>query len=90
MSTEQRESVLSWLQTRDYWEIGELEYKLAFEYDVVYETKKSYYDLFKAAGISWKKTTKFNPKADNEAVAVKKKRLKHCWKATVTKLKQVN
>ncbi len=40
MSTEQREEVLSWLQTKDYWEIGELEYKLAFEYDVVYETKK--------------------------------------------------
>ena len=25
LSTEQREEVLSWLQTRDYWEIGELE-----------------------------------------------------------------
>jgi transposase len=75
LSNEQREEVLSWLQTRDYWEIGELEYKLAFEYDVVYETKKSYYDLFKAAGISWKKTTKLNPKADPEAVAVKKKEI---------------
>ncbi len=77
LSAEQREEVLSWLQTRDYWEIGELEYQLAFEYDVVYETKKSYYDLFEAAGISWKKTTKINPKADPDAVAVKKKRLKH-------------
>jgi Winged helix-turn helix len=45
------------------------------EYDVVYETKKSYYDLFKAAGISWKKTTKLNPKADPDAVAVKKKEI---------------
>jgi putative transposase len=62
-------------QTKDYWEIGELEYKLAFEYDVVYETKKSYYDLFKAAGISWKKTTKSNPKTDPDAVAVKKKEI---------------
>jgi putative transposase len=56
LNTEQKQEVLCWLQTKDYWEIGELEYKLAFEYDVVYETKKSYYDLFKAAGISWKKT----------------------------------
>ena len=46
------------------------------EYDVIYETKKSYYDLFKAAGISWKKTTKLNPKAEPNAVAVKKKRLR--------------
>lgn len=90
LSAEQREEVLSWLQTKDYWEIGELEYKLAFEYDVVYETKKSYYDLFKAAGISWKKTTKSNPKADPDAVYAKKKRLKHCWKTTAAKLEQVN
>jgi putative transposase len=45
---------------------------LAFEYDVTYESKRSYYNLFDAAGISWNKTTKLNPKADPEAVAVKK------------------
>lgn len=42
----QREEVLSWLQTKDIWELGELEYKLAFEYDVVYESKQSYYFPF--------------------------------------------
>lgn len=73
----QREEVLSWLQTKDIWDLGELEYKLAFEYDVVYESKRSYYNLFEAAGISWKKTTKWNPKANPDAVAEKKKRLKH-------------
>ncbi len=81
LSDEQREEVLSWLQTKDTWELGELEYKLAFEYDVTYESKRSYYDLFDAAGISWKKSTKLNPKADSEAVAIKKNRLKHCWQA---------
>ena len=79
LSKEQRQEVLSCLQTKDYWELGELEYKLAFEYEVIYESKQSYYDLFDAAGISWKKTTKLNPKADADAVAVKKKRLQHCW-----------
>ena len=34
LNTEQKQEVLCWLQTKDYWEIGELEYKLAFEYDV--------------------------------------------------------
>ena len=86
----QREEVLSWLQTKENWEISELEYKLAFEYDVVYESKQSYYDLFEEAGISWKKTTKLNPKADPEAVAAKKKRLKHCWQTTVSKSKPEN
>jgi putative transposase len=76
---------LSWLQTKECWELGELEYKLAFEYDVTYESKRSYYDLFDAAGISWKKTTKQNPKASPDAVAVKKNRLKHCWQAAEKK-----
>lgn len=31
LSNEQREEVLSWLQAKDIWELGELEYKLAFE-----------------------------------------------------------
>jgi putative transposase len=82
LSDEQRKEVLSWLQTKDTWELGELEYKLAFEYDVTYESKRSYYDLFDAAGISWKKTTSLNPKADPEAVAAKKKEIEtlrgHC------------
>lgn len=85
LSDEQLQEVLSWLQTKDTWELGELEYKLAFEYEVIYESKRSYYDLFDAAGISWKKTTSLNPKADEEAVAAKKNRLKHCWQATEKK-----
>ena len=79
LSNQQRAEVLSWLQTKECWELGELEYKLAFEYDVTYESKRSYYDLFDAAGISWKKTTKHNPQADPDAVAAKKNRLKPCW-----------
>lgn len=47
------QEVLSWLQQKDCWELGEIEYRLAFDYDVVYESKQSYYDLFEEAGISW-------------------------------------
>jgi putative transposase len=79
LTLSEREEVLSWLQSKNCWELGELEYKLAFEYDVVYLSKQSYYDLFSEAGISWKKTTKLNPKAEPEAVAEKKKRFKRCW-----------
>ena len=81
LNTQQTEEVLAWLQIKECWELGELEYKLAFEYDVIYESKRSYYNLFDAAGISWKKTTSLNPKADPEAVAAKKKRFIHCWQA---------
>lgn len=87
LSPAQRAEILSWLQTKQSWELGELEYQLAFEYDVIYESKQSYYDLFEAAGISWKKTTGVNPKVDPEEVAAKKKRFVHCWQTTERKLK---
>ncbi|MGF1458714.1 MAG: winged helix-turn-helix domain-containing protein [Leptolyngbyaceae cyanobacterium] len=58
---------------------------LASDYDVVYESKQSYYTLFQEAGLSWKKTSKVNPKADEAAVAAKKQRLRTCWNATGTR-----
>ena len=54
----------------------ELEYHLAQTYDVIYESKQSYYELFQAAGISWKKTTAVNPKADPAEVAAKRAEIK--------------
>ena len=76
LTPEQRDEVLSWLQTKDAWEVRELEYHLAQTYDVIYASKQSYYDLFNAAGISWKKTTAINPKADPTQVAAKRAEIK--------------
>lgn len=87
LSAPERETVLQWLQSKPIWELSELEYHLAHEYDVVYESKQSYYDLFEAAGLSWKKTTKVNPKADAKAVAAKKPRSSACWRTTESKSK---
>ncbi|WP_008311101.1 winged helix-turn-helix domain-containing protein [Leptolyngbya sp. PCC 6406] len=80
LTAEQRDSVLKWLQSKDIWTLGELEFHLAETYDVAYESKQSYYDLFEAAGISWKKTSKVNPKADVEAIAAKKQRSRASWR----------
>lgn len=84
----QRSEVLSWLQTKDIWELGELEYKLAEEYEVTYESKQSYYDLFEAAGISWKKTTFAEPESRPRRSCRKTKRLKHSWRGTERRSKQ--
>ncbi|MGB3292087.1 MAG: winged helix-turn-helix domain-containing protein [Phormidesmis sp.] len=78
----EKTAVVSWLQQQEIWTLGELEYHLASEYDVTYESSQSYYDLFAAAGYSWKKTSKVNPKADPEVVAAKKLRSSGCWHAT--------
>jgi putative transposase len=87
LSAPEREAVLQWLQAKPIWEVSELEYHLAQHYDVVYESKQSYYDLFDAAGLSWKKTTKVNPKADVKAVAAKKLSANGCWHSTETRSK---
>lgn len=60
----QRQAVLTWLQTKNYWDLAELQGHIQDEYDVVFDSKQSYYTLFEQAGISWKKTQKRNPKED--------------------------
>ena len=71
LEVEQRQSVLSWLKTKNYWNLAELQAYVQDEYDVVFTSKQSYYSLFEQAGVSWKKTQKHNPKADPELVEKK-------------------
>ena len=50
---------------------SELKQHVLDTYNVVFASPQSYYDLFKAAGISWKKTQKCNPKLDPQLVEKK-------------------
>lgn len=52
----QRQAVIAWLQTKNYWNLAELQGHIQDEYDVRFDSKQSYYTLFEQAGISWKKT----------------------------------
>lgn len=90
LSEPEKEEVKEWLQGKEIWELSELEYHLAEKYDVAYESKQSYYDLLTEAGLSWKKSSKGNPKADAQAVSEKKQQLRHCWQKTGRRLKRVN
>jgi len=55
----------------NYWNLAELQGYVQQEYDVVFDSKQSYYSLFEEAGISWKKHRNVIPKKDPES---KKKR----------------
>lgn len=70
LEPEQRQAVITWLQTKNYWNLAELQGRIQDEYDVVFDSKQSYYTLFEQAGISWKKT----------AVAVTLKKTPHWFK----------
>ena len=71
LEPEQRQSVIAWLKRKNYWNLADLQAHIEQEYEVVFESKQSYYTLFEQAGISWKKTQKRNPKADPELVEKK-------------------
>jgi putative transposase len=71
----EKQQVLLWLETKNQWNLNELEYYIAREFEVTFAARSSYYELFHHAGISWKKSQKQNPAKDPIAVAEKKKRL---------------
>ncbi len=66
--------VIEWLHHKNYWNLAELKQHVLDKYSVVFASPQSYYDLFKAAGISWKKTQKRHPKLDAELVEKKNRR----------------
>lgn len=71
LTSEQRQQVLVWLTEKNYWNLEELQTYLEVDYDIVFQSKQSYYDLFTQAGISWKKNQRSNPKKDPEQVKKK-------------------
>lgn len=75
LNPEQKQEVLNWLVSKNYWNLNELECYVAEQFGVTFAAKSSYYELFCAAGISWKKSQKKNPRKDPELVAAKKKEI---------------
>lgn len=71
LNAEQRQAVLEWLKQKNYWDLQELQTEIDARHRVVFQSNQSYYELFHAAGISWKKTQKRNPKKDPELVEKK-------------------
>jgi putative transposase len=73
----QNQAVNTFLQAKNYWNLVELQEYIEGEYNVVFESKQSYYVIFEKAGISWKKTQKHNPKGDSTVIAKKKRKLQN-------------
>ena len=67
----QIQTIINWLKQKNYWHLEELKEYIEDNYHVVFESNQSYYDLFKQANISWKKTQKKNPRLDPDLVAKK-------------------
>ena len=58
LTPQQRHDILNWIAQQSALSIEDLEAYIANNYNVVFRSKRSYYDLLKAAGMSWHKAQK--------------------------------
>ncbi len=75
LNQQEKAAVINWLKSKDNWNLRELQNYLKVNYQIEFKAKRSYYKLFKAAGISWKKSQKKNPKKDPQKVEEKRKEI---------------
>ena len=68
LNQRERTSLIEWLRSQNSMDLSKLENYIEDNYGIKFKSKQSYYHLFKEAGMSWKKTQKFNPKRDQEKV----------------------
>ena len=74
LSASQRQAVVDWLKNEQEWSVESLQTHIETTYDVVFQSRQSYYQLLADAGITCKQAQRSNPKRDEEQVAAKKKR----------------
>jgi putative transposase len=71
----ERQAVIEWLSEQKTWDISDLEAELIEQYDVVFQSRQSYYQLLKEARITWQKGEQVNPRQDPEAILKKTEKL---------------
>ena len=75
----QRDEIFCHLKDKPHYSVEELQDYIKRRYNVVYQSKQSYYDTLKDAGLSWHRTQATNPKQNEEAVLLKREEIKKNW-----------
>lgn len=75
----QRDEIFCYLKDKPYYSLEELQEYIKRRYNIVYQSKQSYYDILKDAGLSWHRTQAVNPKQNEEAVLLKREEIKKNW-----------
>jgi transposase len=90
LTTTGRAAVVTWLQQQKYWDLSELECYLIEQFDVVFQSHKSYYDLLKEARVSWQKAQRSQPRKDPELVKKKTQFIREMLKGLMSDIKTGN
>jgi putative transposase len=86
LEPEQRQAVISWLKSKDYWNLAELQGHIQDEYDVVFDSKQSYYTLFEQAGISAEIDAEVQPERRPSPGSKKNRKLRTGWNPIALRL----
>ncbi len=76
LSEEQRTEVLAWIGSQESLEVAGVRDYLEERHGIVYQSRQSYYELMRAAGLSYHKSEKRNPKRDEELVQERREEIK--------------
>jgi putative transposase len=76
LTESQRNQILFHLKDKPHYSVEELRDLIERRYGVVYQSKQSYYDILKEAGLSWHRTQAVNPKRDEDRVLLKREEIK--------------
>jgi len=82
LNAEQRLQVVTWIQGHETLTIEALRDYVENQYEVVYDSKQSYYDLLTEGDMSYHATTATNPKYDETRVLAKREEIKKKWHST--------
>lgn len=76
LTESQRNQILFYLKDKPHYSVEELRDLIERRYGVVYQSKQSYYDILKEAGLGWHRTQAVNPKRDEGRVLSKREEIK--------------
>lgn len=83
LTAQQKQEVIYWIKEQKYWDLSELECYLVEQYDVVFQSPSSYYELLKLAQISWQKAQKKHPLQNPETVKRRLEEIKSIVKESI-------
>ena len=72
----QKGEVIAWIQAQPTVSVAAVRDYLQEQHEVVYQSPQSYYDLLHAAGLSYHKSEKVNPKRDETQVQERREAIK--------------
>jgi transposase len=79
LTDQEREAVIAWINGHETLSVEALRDHLDAEYEVVYQSKQSYYALLEAGEMSYHKSEKVNPKRDEAQVQTRRDEIKKNW-----------